>query len=43
VGPRFIFTAFILAFGATLVFATLTTLRHVNMHTSAVMRGPPRG
>jgi len=42
-GPRFVFTALILAFGVALVFATLTTLHHVSMHTSVVVGNAPRG
>ena len=35
-GPRLIFAALLLAFGLAIVFATLTTMRHLNVHTSSV-------
>jgi hypothetical protein len=34
-GPRFIFAVLLLAFGLAIVFATLTTMRQVNVHTSS--------
>jgi hypothetical protein len=34
-GPRFIFAALLLAFGIAILFATLTTMRHVNVHASS--------
>jgi hypothetical protein len=35
-GPRLILAALLLAFGVAIVFATLTTIRQVNVHTSSV-------
>jgi hypothetical protein len=35
-GPRFIFAALTLAFGAALLLAALTTVYHVSVHTSSV-------
>jgi hypothetical protein len=35
--PRFVFTAFIVALGVAVTFATVTTIRQVNMHTSSVV------
>jgi hypothetical protein len=34
-GPRFIFAVLLLAFGLAIVFATLTTMRQVNVHASS--------
>jgi hypothetical protein len=31
-GPRFIFATLVLAFGFAVLFATLTTMRHVNAY-----------
>ena len=36
-GPRFVFTAFIVALGIAITFATVTTIRLLNMHTSSVV------
>jgi hypothetical protein len=33
-GPRFVFTALIVAFAVAITFATVTTVRHVNAHSS---------
>lgn len=35
-GPRFIFAALLIAFGFALVLATLTTMRHVSMHSTSL-------
>ena len=35
--PRFVFTAFIVALGVAVTFATVTTIRQVNMYTSSVV------
>jgi hypothetical protein len=37
-GPRFVFTAFIVALGIAVIFATVTTIRQVQMHTSSVVQ-----
>ncbi len=34
--PRFVFTAFVVALGVAVTFATVTTIRQVNMHSSSV-------
>lgn len=36
-GPRFVFTAFIVALGIVVIFATVTTIRQVSLHTSSVV------
>ncbi|SDR90109.1 hypothetical protein SAMN05444158_0359 [Bradyrhizobium canariense] len=41
-GPRFIFAALIVAFGIVIALATLTTIRHVNLHTSSAVRATAR-
>ena len=38
-GPRFVFTAFAVAFCIAITFATVTTIRQLNLHTSSVV--PP--
>jgi hypothetical protein len=35
-GPRLVFAALLLAFGLAIVVATLTTIRHMSVHTSSV-------
>lgn len=35
-GPKFVFTAFVIALGIAVTFATVTTIRQVNMQTSSV-------
>jgi hypothetical protein len=37
-GPRLVFTAFIVAFCIAVTFATVTTIREVNLHTSSVVQ-----
>jgi hypothetical protein len=36
-GPRFAFAALIIAFGIAITFATLTTIRHVQLHTTSAV------
>ena len=36
--PRFVFAAFIAALGAAVTFATITTVRQVNMQTSSLVQ-----
>ena len=42
-GPRFVFTAFFLAFAFVITFAAVTTVRHVNAHTSTLVLQSTRG
>jgi hypothetical protein len=41
-GPRFVFTALIVAFGIALVFATFTTVRHVSTYSSSLVHQTAR-
>jgi hypothetical protein len=36
--PRFIFAALIVAFGIAITLATITTVRHLSLHTSSPQR-----
>jgi hypothetical protein len=42
-GPRFVFTAFLVAFAFAITFAAVTTIRHVNAHTSSLVLHNSRG
>lgn len=41
-GQRFVFTAFTLAFSVAIIFATLTTVRQVGIHSSAAQSSGKR-
>jgi hypothetical protein len=42
-GPRFVFSALVVAFVVAITFAAITTVRHVNAHSSSLMHRTSSG
>jgi hypothetical protein len=42
-GPRFVSTALVVAFVVAIICAAVTTVRHVNAHSSSLMHRIARG